>query len=182
MTREPAPFSILLDSLGVDRELEDSEAPDFFADLNLDQVFDAIAGASREYNLAAFFRSPLPAEAAVTYRQDAFRDLESGLAEPVAAFAEQIRRARSHLMAAQQRHARYSAAAWFLDAGDIYCAAVMALENALSDFRPASLGFRRCSAYLAAPRPVASLPAVAERDDANQARARRGQILRPRSR
>jgi len=150
MTREPAPFSILFDSLGVGRELEESEAPDFFADLNLDQVFDAVAGARREYNLAAFFRSPLQAEAAVTYRQDVFRDLESGLAEPVAAFAERMRRARSHLAAAQQRHARYSVAAWFLDAAEIYCAAVMALESALSDFRPASLGFQRCSAHLAA--------------------------------
>jgi len=150
MTREPTPFSILFDSLGVGRELEESEAPNFFADLNLDQLFDAVAGARREYNLAAFFRSPLQAEAAVTYRQDVFRDLESGLAEPVAAFAERMRRARSHLAAAQQRHARYSVAAWFLDAAEIYCAAVMALESALSDFRPASLGFQRCSAHLAA--------------------------------
>ena len=137
MTREPASFSILFDRLGVGRQLEDSEAPDFFADLNLDQVFDAVAHARREYNLAAFFRSPLLAEAAVTYRQDVFRDLESGLAEPVAAFAEEMRRVRSRLTASQQRHARYSAATWFLDAGDIYCAAVLALESALSDFRPA---------------------------------------------
>ena len=149
MTREPAPFSILFESLDVGRQLAGCEAPEFFADLNLDQVFDAVAGARREYDLAAFFRSPLPAEAAATYRQDVFRDLESGLADPVAAFAEQMRRARSHLTAAQQRHARYSVAAWF-HAAEIYCATVTALDNALSNFRPASLGFRRCSAYLAA--------------------------------
>jgi DNA mismatch repair ATPase MutS len=150
MTREPAAFSILFDSLGVGREVEEREAPDFFADLNLDQLFDAVAGARREYNLAAFFRSPLLTEAAVTYRQGVFRDLESGLVEPVAAFAEQMRRARSHLTAAQQRHARYGVAVWFLDAAEIYCAAVTALESALSTFRPASLGFQRCAAHLAA--------------------------------
>ncbi|HEY8840404.1 MAG TPA: DNA mismatch repair protein MutS [Candidatus Dormibacteraeota bacterium] len=150
MTCEPAPFSILFDPIDAGPEIEDRAEPAFFADLNLDQVFDAVAGSRREYNLAGFFRSPLATAASVIYRQDVFRDIESGLAEPVAAFAEQMRRARSHLIAAGQRHARYSAAAWFLDAGDIYCAAVIALERALSDFQPSSLGFQRCSAYLAA--------------------------------
>jgi DNA mismatch repair protein MutS len=149
MNREPAAFSILCDSLGAGQEVDDREAPDFFADLNLDQVFDAVTGSRREYNLAEFFRSPLSSEPEVRYRQDVFRDLESGLAEALAAFAEQMRRARSHLAAAQQRHARYSTAAWFLDASEIYCDAVLALEHALSDFRPASLGFQRCLGYLA---------------------------------
>ena len=150
MTCEPAPFSILFDPIDAGPEIEDRAEPAFFADLNLDQVFDAFAGSRREYNQAGFFRSPLATAASVIYRQDVFRDIESGLAEPVAAFAEQMRRARSHLIAAGQRHARYSAAAWFLDAGDIYCAAVIALERALSDFQPSSLGFQRCSAFLVA--------------------------------
>lgn len=148
MKSEPAPFSILFESLGASREAEDREAPDFFADLNLDQVFDAVAATRREYNLAAFFRSPLASEAAVVYRQDVFRDLESGLAEPVAAFAEQMRQVRSHLTASDKIHARYSGAAWFLDAGEIYCTAVMDLEGALGNAEHASIGFQRCSAYL----------------------------------
>ncbi len=150
MTREPAPFSILFDSLDASRDLDGVEEPDFFPDLNLDQVFEAVAAPRREYDLTAFFRSPLPAVMPIHFRQDVFRDLEAGLAQPVAAFAEQMRRARSHLAAAHQRRARYSTAAWFLDAGQIYCAAVMTLAGALSDLRPASLGFQRCSAFLTA--------------------------------
>jgi len=150
MTREPAPFSILFDSLDASRDFDGVEEPDFFPDLNLDQVFEAVAAPRREYDLTAFFRSPLPAVMPIHFRQDVFRDLEAGLAQPVAAFAEQMRRARSHLAAAHQRRARYSTAAWFLDAGQIYCAAVMTLAGALSDLRPASLGFQRCSAFLTA--------------------------------
>jgi len=148
MKSKPVPFSILFESLGAGSEVEDREAPDFFANLNLDQVFDAVAGARREYNLALFLRSPLASEEAVVYRQEAFRDLESGLAQAVAAFAEQVRRARSHLTGSRQSRSRYTAAAWFLDAGEIYCAAVMALERAVANSRPTSIGFQRCSTFL----------------------------------
>jgi len=149
MNRKPAAFSIQCDDCDLGQEVEAGPVPSFFADLNLDQVFEAVTSLRREYDLEAFFRLPLQSEAAVQYRQDVFRDLESGLAELVAPFAREMRRVRSHLKTAQQQHARYSAAAWFLDGGDIYCSAVLALERALAEIQPASHGFQRCLAYFA---------------------------------
>jgi hypothetical protein len=110
MTREPARFSILFDPMDAGLELEDREEPAFFADLNLDQVFDAVAASRREYNLTAFFRSALPTAASVIYRQDVFRDIESGLAGHVAAFAEQMRQVSRNL-----RTPKVSSGGWCRD-------------------------------------------------------------------
>jgi DNA mismatch repair protein MutS len=148
MTRAAAPFSVLFPDPEAGPPPGGDGWPDHLADLNLDQVFEVIAGSRREYDLAPFLRSPLPDERSVAYRQAVFRDLESGLSGPVEDFAARMRRMRSHLAGASQRRHGYEKAAWFLDAGHIYCEAVAGLDQALTRSRASSEGLRRCQVYL----------------------------------
>jgi DNA mismatch repair protein MutS len=145
---EAAPFSILFPDPEAVPPASGRGWPTEVTDLNLDQVFDAIAESRREYALAPFLGAPLPDAASVAYRQAVFADLESGLAPPIEEFAARMRTLRSHLAAAAQRRHRYERASWFLGAGRVYCEALTALGDALDAAAPASEGLRRCRAYL----------------------------------
>lgn len=70
-------LSILNPSLQDDTKAEMSEAPAYFADLNLDQIVASITAGKQEYNLAPFFHEPLKSREAVEYRQEVMRDLEN---------------------------------------------------------------------------------------------------------
>lgn len=146
------PFSILFPepAESISRAGEEAEEPDFFADLNLDQVIAAAVQGRDEYRLHGFYRSPLHDEGAVRYRQDVFRDLEAGLAPEMAEFGKAMQRARSHMAAVEQRGHGYSQAAWFLDGGSIYCDAVERLQAKLSGSSVASDGLGRFCSYLSA--------------------------------
>jgi len=63
-----APFGIIL----FDRPSERGERddPPMFGDLNLDQVFAAVAAGRDEYELTLFFRAPLRDVRAVKYRHE----------------------------------------------------------------------------------------------------------------
>lgn len=66
----PAPFSILFEEPHLAAEPSEAAEPDFFHDLNLDQVFQAVVQKREEYKLDAFFRLPLRTGSAVRYRQE----------------------------------------------------------------------------------------------------------------
>ncbi len=123
----------------------------FFTDLNLDQVFTAVAAGLDEYDLAPFFRIPLHSERTVAYRHDVLRDLEhEAVSEAVAAFAEQMREMRRHLAQAGKLRYRYQKEHWFLDAASIYCDAIGALADALAATELHSRGFIAFRDYLVA--------------------------------
>jgi hypothetical protein len=142
--------SILFETAGRARIEEAAAEPDFFRDLNLDQIVDAITGGRKEYNLKPFFHISLTDPAEISYRQEVMRDLErEALFQCIKSFSSQIRSMRLHLSGAQQRDYKYEKDAWFLDAVKIYCAAVEALLGNLSQHDPNSRGLLAFRTYLA---------------------------------
>jgi len=88
--------SILFTSNENISEKNDREAPDYFGDLNFDQVVEAITAGRDECDLKPFFYCPLKNLEDIYDRQDAFRDLEaSSLFEAIQSFADEMRKMRS---------------------------------------------------------------------------------------
>jgi DNA mismatch repair protein MutS len=140
--------SILFDrphSIDVDKP----EEPACFADLHLDQVLASMTAGREEYDLKPFFYTPLRDVAVVRYRHKIARDLEKPeVLKSVRAFAEQMRRMREHLARARMLRYKRQKQRWFVDAVDLYCDAVGALANELTQAPLESRGFRALRRYL----------------------------------
>ena len=142
----PAFESILFDS---SRPGLASVAPDFFPDLNLDQVTAAITAGREEYNLRAFFHTLLGALESVNYRHDIFRDLEhQETLASIRSFAIQMRAMRSHLSLAEKLHYKYQKQALFLEAIEVYVTAVRAFRRDLEQRELRSAGLLAFQSYL----------------------------------
>jgi DNA mismatch repair protein MutS len=124
------------------------QAPECLADLNLDQVIDAIVGADDEYELRPFFLSPLATTRAVEYRHEVMRDLESERTFGyVTEFASAMRRVRSQLARAAKVN-RLQSQRLFLDAERTYSQAVVDFGERLQHSPLSSRGLRGFGAYL----------------------------------
>ena len=79
--------------------------PDFFVDLNLNQVVAAITVGKKEYNLTPFFHWPLRNVDAVLYRHEVMRDLEDDvLFDNIKTFASALHLMRETLEELEKRH------------------------------------------------------------------------------
>ena len=108
--------------------------PDFFVDLNLDQVLASVTAGREQYRLAPFFFAPLRQVAAVRYRHEVLRDLEKAeVLEPIRRFARSMRSMREHLAQVEKLRYELQKQSWFLDAVEIYCAAVRSLAADLAE-------------------------------------------------
>ena len=106
--------------------------PDFFVDLNLDQVVAAITAGKEEYNLAPFFRWPLHDVDAVLYRHEVMRDLEDVFVfDKIKAFATALQAMRKTLKELAKHHYKHQQEALFLDAVAAYCEAIASLTRDL---------------------------------------------------
>jgi len=125
--------SILFDGPGPRTPTDGVEAPDFFTDLNLDQVVASITAGREEYNLKPFFHTPLSRVETINFRHEIFQDLENqALFGHIKSFARKMRAMRDHLAQADKLHYRYQKERWFLEAADIYCDAVSGLTRDLT--------------------------------------------------
>ncbi|MGH3187921.1 MAG: MutS-related protein [Streptosporangiaceae bacterium] len=125
------------------------EDPSLFGDLNLDQIFAAVAAGRDSYDLAPFFLIPLRDAQAVQYRHEVQRDLaDEALRAAVAEFAARMRDMRKHLAQAKKLRNKYQKERWFLDAAGIYCRTVGALADALAGIELGSSGFTAFRDYL----------------------------------
>lgn len=132
-------------------EVSPEQDPDFFTDLNLDQVVQSITANRPEYNLAPFFRMLLPKVSAVIYRQEVLQDLEDlDLVRSIEAFAAGMRRTRERLAQAAELHYKQQKERWHLDAVDCYVNCVRTFASDLDRARLQSHGFRAFRDYLAA--------------------------------
>jgi DNA mismatch repair protein MutS len=124
--------------------------PDFFADLNLDQVLESMTAGREQYKLRPFFFAPLHQVAAVRYRHEVLRDLEKAeVLEPVRRFAGSMRSMREHLVQAGKLRYQMQKQSWFLDAVEIYCEAVRSLAADLVECALGSRGLQGLRDYLA---------------------------------
>ncbi|WP_428938980.1 MutS-related protein [Fontivita pretiosa] len=143
----PAFHSILLPGSGDAPQVP--EAPDFFGNLNLDQIVQGITAGWGAYNLAPFFYAPLTDPDAIAYRQEVFADLEDAeVMHAVRSLAEWMRAMREHLHCVDRSRYPYERERWFLDAVRIYCEAVQRLRRELDRLQVKSRGLRALRAYL----------------------------------
>jgi DNA mismatch repair protein MutS len=125
-------------------------APDFFVDLNLDQIVAAITAGKEEYNLVPFFRWSLSDIDEVIYRHEVFRDLEdANLFASMNSFAKEMRSMRETLKQLEKRYYRHQKEALFLKAVDAYCGAITALGRDLNGGDLRSRGLHSFRDYLA---------------------------------
>lgn len=149
MHRNPVFHSILFarpeQRVGVDEQ----DAPEFFKDLNLDQVVESITAGRQEYRLAPFFYTPLRDVDTISYRHEILRDLEDQrLRECVGSFARHMRAMREQLTQAGKLYYKYQKEAWFLEAIRSYCEAVSGLQRDLSGAAVGSRGLQAFREYL----------------------------------
>jgi DNA mismatch repair protein MutS len=124
--------------------------PEFFRDLNFDQIVEAITAGRDEYDLKSLFHVRLTSLAAIEYRHEIFRDLErAGLFQGVKSFSARMHSMRARLAAAEKSYYKYQKEAFFLEASEIYCDAVEKLLHDLEEHNPGSRGFLALRAYLA---------------------------------
>jgi DNA mismatch repair protein MutS len=137
-------------SRGVDSPgLEIREEPDFFVDLNLDQVVAAVTAGKEEYDLKPFFHASLHDIDAITYRHEVLRDLENETTfRHIKSFESRMRSLRAHISQIDKLHYRYEKEAWFLDAVEIYCDTVSTLSKHLACDDITSRGLCSFRAYL----------------------------------
>lgn len=127
------------------------DAPEYFRDLNLDQIVEAITAGKEEYDLKPFFHDPLRTPEAISYRQETMRDLEDKQTFGcIASFAGNMRLMRRKLAQANKLYHRYHKERWFLYAVETWCAAVCDLDEGLSRLEVSSRGLLALRDHVAA--------------------------------
>jgi DNA mismatch repair protein MutS len=131
---------------------EPGEDRSFLADLNLDQIVAAIAGAREERDfITSVLFGHLRDTNTVRYRQEVFQDLDDpALFGEVQRFAGLMRDVRSHLSQCPQLPYRYQREGWLLDAAAIYCEAVQSLASGVAMAHISSRALLAFRAYVAA--------------------------------
>jgi len=125
------------------------QEPDFFGDLNLTQIIDAITKGRENYNLKPYFFTPLPDREDILYRQEVMKDIENTvLFEYIQTFSNQMLAMHQKLKESEGSSYKYEKERLFLDAIDIYCTAVISLEFNLSTLNLSSEGFKSIHSYL----------------------------------
>lgn len=108
-------------------------APDFFTDLNLDQIVKAITTGKEEYNLMPYFYVSLHNEDDVIHRQEIMKDLEEAkVLHDLKVFAASMQEVRKNLVETKKQYHERQIERWFVDAVNIYANAVMKLSDDLS--------------------------------------------------
>ena len=141
--------SILYKSADVLIKEKKPVAPDFFVDLNLDQIINAITSGKEEYNLKPFYYSSLKDFDSIMYRHEILKDLENPiLFEYLKSFAAGMKEMRSDLVQKEKLYYKYQYKKLFLDSVKIYCETVKTLGEDLSEVNLKSQGLLAFREYL----------------------------------
>lgn len=127
-----------------------NEMPEFFWDLNLDQIVEAITAGRHEYNLKPLFYTRLTGAAEIAYRHEIMRDLENAdLFQCVRSFSDRLRSMRASLAAVEKSYSKHEKEGWFLEAAATYGDATETLLRDLQRHDPHSRGLRAFRVWLA---------------------------------
>jgi hypothetical protein len=139
------PFrSILFDQAEGPAEGQARESPEFFRDLNLDQIVAAAVAGWQDYDLAPFFHAPPADRDTVLYRQEVMQELEApALQQAIGAFSDRMRTMRQYVGLASKLYCKQEAQRWFLTAAQTYCEAV---DGLCGELRPLALRSRGLAA------------------------------------
>jgi DNA mismatch repair protein MutS len=143
--------SILFDrpNKGAERETRD-EPPDFFRDLNLDQIVETLTANWKEYDLTPFFYTSLTDPETITYRQEVMRDLQAErLIGSIETFCKGMRTMRTYLGLTKRLDYKYEKERWFMNAVQVYCESVERLSEDLRSIELMSRGMRAFRGYMA---------------------------------
>lgn len=141
--------SILFDRTEDRQRAESAHQPDFFADLNLDQLFDHVIAGKDDYDLAPFFWTPLADAGSIAYRHDVMRDLRiASVFSAVTTFAEDMREMRRSIARVEKLYYRRQKQRWLVDAIAGYCASLRHLDAALGALQLSSQGMAGFREYL----------------------------------
>ena len=117
------PFHGILYGNNENRRLKE-EPPEFFTDLNLDQIINHITENKKDYKLDSIFYTSLENISEVKYRQDVFRDLQNeNILRTIRIFSEKMEKMHRYLSGIDRLY-RYQKERWLMDSSEIYCEAV----------------------------------------------------------
>ncbi len=112
---------------------ESLNMPEFFTDLNLDQIVHAVTHGKEGYNLKPFFYTPLNNVDAILYRQETARNLENKeLKKAVESFSRKMILMRRYLSLIEKLSSGFHKQGWFLESVIVYCDAVKCLSRDMS--------------------------------------------------
>jgi DNA mismatch repair protein MutS len=125
-------YSILFPGTEDPLARESAEAPEFFKDMNLHQVIDAITAGKDIYNLKPLFYTYMPDRDVIAYRHEVLHDLEDeALLNNLKSFAHEMTKMRDYLTQASKVTDDRQKQRWFLDAVGIFCAGIDQLAGDL---------------------------------------------------
>lgn len=141
-------FTSILSRRPEDR-LDEKEEPEFFGDLNLDQIVENVTAQWKDSDLVPFFRTPLRDPDAVLYRQEIMMDLEKDdVMQCVLEFLNTMAAMRRKLTLSKKSRYRYEKERWFLAAAETYCSGVETFRLRLGGAELRSGGMRKWRGYL----------------------------------
>ncbi len=133
-----------------------TEMPDYFKDLNLDQVVLPITERQSEFGLESFFFTPLRDIDTIAYRQEVMRDLDAPeLLDKIKRFSKSIyaiqktmTEIREHLLDENSYYNNYLTKGRCLDAAETYCNSVNSFIEELESSILCSRGLRSFTEYV----------------------------------
>ena len=149
--------SIMFLETDLNMENQVKETPDYFRDLNLEQIIDSITSGMEKYKLKPFFFTPLHSKDTINYRQEIMRDLEENeeLLKTVETFSENVyevsddmKRIREYLAKNEIYYNNYLQKGRLLDSAKTYCESIRTFAKDISSFSLKSRGLQAFRKYI----------------------------------
>lgn len=133
-----------------------TQMPDYFKDVNLDQVVASVLKGQSEYALESFFYTPLKDAGTIVYRQDIMRDMEeTELQKQIKQFAKtifstdkKIKDIQNHIGNPESLQNNYLTKGRFLHYAQQYCHAIGFMIDEISTKSLKSAGLAEFQDYL----------------------------------